>query len=353
MEPNRTFHHTSRNETSGNKNNNKKKVENNLQKGENQLKEKIDYKENTEEYAAIDVIKSTNNLEKFKHIVSETSKNRLPFENSSSKRVRTAGDFYPRRTEFNLQTTQIPKSVYEAQKQGAKEYERIIKTSHDQRREGKQFIPNTRLISEKMLESDIFCLSSNNRAEEKMNLYGAANDPRQSSYKFYSRNNEMNKIITKDYLNSDVFAQKNNEASQKKIGERYLKFNDNKYNKISYYPSAKSNSEWSPRSKVKSFMNHNSTEYDLFNSNRKNPFFTREKIQCESNGVNPINRQKSISEFVDLTRNFVPNYNKEFVNAIGKDEMIFSKKQNLCVNFLDLHKEYNNLCDKPFIKKSV
>lgn len=69
-------------------------------------------------------------------------------------------------------------------------------------------------------------------------------------------------------------------------------------------------------------------------------------------GSNPVHRQKCITEFVDLTRNFVPNYNKDFVDAIHKEERIFAKNQNMCSNFLNLHKEYKNLCDKPFYKKA-
>lgn len=329
-------------------NNKKEKLnndnENDIRKNENDFKETS----NCARQAQLSEKVITNNLDRFKNIVSETNKINH-FENSSSKRVRTAGDFHTRRTEFSINMYKNPKNAYEAQKNSAKEYERMIKTSHEQRREGKQFIPNTKLINQKMLESDIFFVS--NKTEEKFNMYGSRN-PRQSSNNFYNSNNMDVNNNPKDHLTSDVFLQKNNEASKKKIGEKYL-FNGNNYLKIGYYPSARSNSEWSPRSQVKSFMNYNSCEYDLFNPYMKKSVFTREKIQNEANGMNPVYRQNSITEFVDLTRNFVPNYNKEFVKAIGKEERIFSKKQDLCVNFLELHKEYNNICEKPFIKKMV
>jgi len=283
---------------------------------------------------------STNNLDKFKNIVYETSKHQVFYENPSAKRLRTTNDFQPSVTEFDFHVGKNTNNAYEVHKNCAKDYERIIKTSHDQRREGTQFIPNPRLINQKMMESDIFFLS--NIPQKKANLYGTSN----------IRLSTNNKIIIKDYLSSDVFVQKNNEASRKKIGEKYL-YDDNKYKKIGYHPCAKSNSEWSPRNQVKSFMNHNSCEYDLFNPYMKKVVFTKEKIQSEANNINPVNRQKSITEFVDLTRNFVPNHNKEFEKAIGKENRIFSKKRELCSNFLELHKEYYNICEKPFIKKFV
>lgn len=289
----------------------------------------------------VEKLKNKSNLDRFKNIISENNKNRIILDNSSLKRIKTAGDYQPKRSDLEFNKNINNKNTFEIQNNCGKEYERIIKTSHDQRRLGNEFIPNTRLINQKMLESDIFFFS--NKVEDKSNLYHSRN--------VKSKSGNLIPDSKQNYLESDVFNFSNNEASQKKIGEKYL-FNDNKYKKIGYHPSAKSNSEWSPKNYVKSYMNYNSCDYDLFNPYMKKTVFTKEKIK-ESSGINPIHRQKCITEFVDLTRNFVPNYNRDFVNAINKEERIFSKTRDLCGNLLELHKEYYNICTKPFKKKDL
>jgi len=179
-----------------------------------------------------------------------------------------------------------------------------------------------------MNKSDIFFTSSN-----------PTNETNKNNFEKY------------DYQNSDVLKSKNNDTSHKKVGEKYL-FSENKYEKIGFYPSGVSHSAWSPKKKAKSYMNYNSNDYDIINPFIKKKSYTRKQIDLEALGLDPIHRQKCITEFIDLTRNFVPNSNKDFVDAIHKDERIFAKNQNMCANFLDLHGEYKNLCDLPFCKKA-
>jgi len=290
---------------------------------------------------------SKTNLDKFKNLVSFKDNKTI-----SAKRIKTAGDYQPKRSDFNLEMAKNPKTVFEMQSNCAKEYERMIKTSHENRKEQKEQIPNTRVIKQKMLESDIFFFS--NKGEDKAKLYcNYINNNSSRNLKNAIRNYNYPPFPKPDYLSSDVFIMKNNETSQKKIGEKYL-MNDNKFEKIGYHPSNKSNSEWSPKNYVKSYMNYNSCDYDLFNPFMKKSVYTKDNINKEASGVNPNHRQKCITEFVDLTRNFVPNCNKDFVNAIAKDDKIFSRKQDLCTNFIELHKkEYSNICNQPFVKKFV
>ncbi len=287
---------------------------------------------------------SINNLDKFKNLVSG--------DLSRQKRVKTAVEYESKRSDINLEMIKNSKTVYELQKICGNDYERMIKSSHENCRAQMGIIPNPRIINQKMLESDIFFYK--NKGDPKDNLFSNnINNNKLRSLKNEIKNFNIPPFPKPDYNNSDVFILKDNEASQKKNGEKYLT-NENKYKKIGYYPTDKSNSEWSPKIFVKSYMNHNSCDYDLFNPYMKKKIYTKDQISKEANGINPINRQKSITEFVDITRNFVPNCNKDFVNAIAKDNKIFSRKQELCSNFLNLHKkEYNNLSYQPFVKKFV
>ena len=144
---------------------------------------------------------------------------------------------------------------------------------------------------------------------------------------------------------------KNNEMSLKKIGEKNL-FNEKKVENI-YSTSSKSNSEWSPRVTHKSLINHQSCEYDIFNSKIKKKTFTKNIICKEAQGINPAAFQNPVSGYVDKLRGGVKNVNKEYLKAFEKDEKIFFKKRENCSDFMDLFGQYQNLCDRPFVKKLI
>ena len=223
-------------------------------------------------------------------------------------------------------------NIFAFQSQCAKEYERMIKTSHQNRRTS--HIINSREVNYKMLESDIFFFKNTN--EEKKNFYKEKKD-------FPSVNPCARK---EDPLDSDIFMQKNNEKSIRKIGEKSLLTNRNLKE---YHNSQKSNSEWSPKKlDFKSYVNHHSCEYDIVKPNVINKVYTKNTLLNDANGKNPAKRQKGLSEFNDLARIGMSNQNKELVGAFKNNEKIFLKNEQMCNDYLNLHKKYENIVNKPF-----
>lgn len=238
---------------------------------------------------------------------------------------------------FNKKTDNNNNNLLAFQEQCAKEYERMLKTFHQNRQTNNPI--NSREVNYKMLESDIFWLK--NTDEEKKNFnkekynYNTANTPQIRSFA----------------LDSDIFNIKNNENSIKKIGETSLLKN----RKVKdYHPSQKSNSEWTLRqAEFSSYVNHHSCEYDIVKPQVNSKINTKEILCIESKGENPAKRQKGLSEFQDLLRIGMANPNKEFRAAFKNNEKIFLKNDNMCNDFLNLHYKYKNICERPFIKEKI
>ena len=291
----------------------------------------FNYKNNNDIY-----IFKENNLKKFENKILENDIIGLNHEYLKTKPIKTPGEYKPIRTDFDLNNETDSKKLFQNQNNCGKEYDRLIKTSEVSRNIGK--VPLSRIINQRMQKSDIFFCENKN--------------PNSSS----NHSNNVSQTITltsfhkSDFLNSDIFALKSNQISHKKTGEKHLLL-ENKYEKGGYYPGGNSNSAWSPKTQIKSLINHNSSGYDIINPCLKNNVHSIKQIDFEVNNINPFHRQKGLTEFLDLTRNFIPNYNKNFLNAISKDQKLFSKNQNLCANYLNLHGEYKNICDRPYIKK--
>ncbi len=229
-----------------------------------------------------------------------------------------------------------------------REHERLIKTAHIRFRDPNYSsntlgdrLPNVSVkeIKTKSQESDIFFTKNP---------------------KFIEGNNNFNKIQKNslkskaiDYQDSDIFMLKNNNLSLEKNAEKYLESK----NKIAVYnSSSRSNSEWQPNSANASLLNHGSTKHNILNPDAKNYSKTKEQIIAESislNNFNPIFKQKSLCEFLDLTRVGVPNPNKEYLNALKKSKNGFGREANICSTYLDLHRMYRGISDRPFVKKIV
>ena len=107
-----------------------------------------------------------------------------------------------------------------------------------------------------------------------------------------------------------------------------------------------------PNNSLKSVINYESAEYNLFNPLIKNTHCTKKNLENNSYGVNLNNKHKSLSEFIDLARVGNPNVNKEHANAFLKDKNVFMKKVDVGDSFNNLFKLYENVCEKPFIKKT-
>ena len=217
-----------------------------------------------------------------------------------------------------------------------KEYERLVKTAHSQRSCAQINLPSFSIeeLKRKNYESDIFFNKKTEKINENFNVI----------------RDKYHKIKGIDFQDSDVFMIKNNKTALNKNGEKYL--NVDRKNKL-FNVSSKSNSEWQPKNSYPSLLNHASTNYHILNPAVKHISKTREQIIKESDSFNPVYRQKSLCEFIDLTRVGVPNPNKEFLSAFKKSSNVFARNSNLCATYMDIHRLYKDISDKPFVKKIV
>lgn len=249
------------------------------------------------------------------------------------------------------------------------QYNKIIMNSHVDGRQFHELGSNQKLINKKMTDSDVFFLKENSynktiktNNNENINLnydnlvknYNILNE---SIKKENFKSENYKKIERHKYVNSDIFSLKNDQTSLNKIGEKYLfrennsMINSEEFIKAKFNSSSRSRSEWAPKNNITSLMNHESTNYDFFNSKIKKRFLTKANITNMANGFNPNKIQKSISEILDLNRVGVPNSNKVYVKAFEDDKNVFKRKNNVCQDFSNLYKKYQNLCEKPFVIK--
>ena len=163
-------------------------------------------------------------------------------------------------------------------------------------------------------------------------------------------------LFYKDHQNSDIFLEKNDMDSILKNGETYL-FKPNKIE--SYTNSRESNSKWMAKTNIPTLLNHVSTEYNIINPGNKGISNTKNKIliDCENkknpnfecvNNFNPIYRQKSLCEFIDITRNGAPNPGKDYLKAYNSSKDAFRLRSEVCGTLGDLHHTYKELIVKPF-----
>ena len=178
-------------------------------------------------------------------------------------------------------------------------------------------------IKEKSLKSDIFFLGPPSSKEISQNQV----------------------IENKNYdikLKSDIFNRKNDELSLRKSSEyKILKDKKNSFMKNSH--NLESKSSWGPANNFPTYFNSPSTEYSIICPNKKNIGSTKENIKV-TNGCNPNMKQKSISEFYNLTKNRnggTENFKKNY----GANPNCFHKENNICTLFLDLRKKYEGICD--------
>ena len=197
-------------------------------------------------------------------------------------------------------------------------------------------------ISKKMYDSDVFFAKNKTKINEV----------------FPKKNNST------IYTNSDIFCIKKDTVSLSKCGETYLfkSFSKNKYT-----PVNESNSKWEPSSNLPNLMNYTSKEFNIISPDKKTNSKTRPKIIEESkirfknNNIidennknlffNPTNKQKGISEFIDITQNGSGNPGREFVKSFKDNSLCFHKNSDVCATFGDVHLDYKNICTRPFVKE--
>ena len=162
--------------------------------------------------------------------------------------------------------------------------------------------------------------------------------------------NGLMKKNKKYYQNSDIFHLKNDIENIKKSGEKsYFKEYDNRFK---YTSARESHSEWDPKILKPNLMNHSSTQYNILNPSQKNNSKTKNEIQNECNKINPnecfTNKQKSLCEFIDLSRVSAPNVNYNYIRIMKINPRACYKRNNFCSEYYDIYGQYKNICDKPF-----
>lgn len=67
------------------------------------------------------------------------------------------------------------------------------------------------------------------------------------------------------------------------------------------------------------------------------------------NYMNPIYKQKSVTEFIDITRNGASNPGYEFRQLYKEHPDCFKKRNEICSDFGDSHLTYKGMCLRPFV----
>jgi hypothetical protein len=205
----------------------------------------------------------------------------------------------------------------------AQDYKRNIHTSNERRFRENSFVKTIKL---KSLESDIFFKKGKEKPKEL----------------------NRNAILKRASSESNVFFLQNKGMVKDRSCEKYY------YNpKTQIYGTFSiSNSEWCPNTENRSIINFTNTEYSLFNPEKKNLSKMKDSINKIAK-VNPIFKQKSISESLDIFGNTCFNPNRNFVEIANNHPKAFYKNSECCATFLDLHRNYGGLFPKPFTKKIV
>ena len=196
---------------------------------------------------------------------------------------------------------------------------------------------------EKIEESDIFFQNKNIKKKDLLNDI--------------SKNKE---IAIKTFYSSDIFNKRIDPSIIKKSGEiSYFKNKDKKEEKKIDNLKFNKNSEtlrgWGVRESFPSLLNYSSTNFNPLNPSIKNFCKTKDNIlnECEKKykGFNPINKQKSISEFLDLTNVNASNYNNDYSKVLNNNPNTFKKNENMFTELYNLYnKNYNSILEKPFFR---
>ena len=177
-----------------------------------------------------------------------------------------------------------------------------------------------------------------------------------------------NKIIKQhNHQISDIFNVDYKIENLMKTSEKFL---FKRKAKDYYYLTRESNSKWEPKISIPTFLNSPSMEYNILSPGKKNIGSTKEKIITEIeknkkkfieekkldkkisesvNYMNPLYRQKGLSEFIDITRNGGNNPGKDFIKCYNSNPRCFFKNDETCSTFYNSYVFYKDLCNKPFI----
>ena len=191
-------------------------------------------------------------------------------------------------------------------------------------------------------ESDIFFQNKNIKKKDLLNEI--------------SKNKEL---AIQTFYSSDIFNKRMDPDIIKKSGETsFFKDNclkeDNKTDKLRFNKNSESPKGWGVRESIPSLLNYSSIKFSPLNPGIKNFCKTKDNIfnECEQKykGHNPINKQKSLSEFIDLTNVNASNYNNDYNNVLKKNPNAFKKNENIFTEYYKIYYNYNNISEKPFYK---
>ena len=207
-----------------------------------------------------------------------------------------------------------------------------------------QYILIRKLNHMKQYQSDIFFNKQKEKEKESKNLYETkkienSNHKYKNSSDIFNLKKEDSSIIEKSGEKSyfrKLFAKKENDKN------------------LAYNVSNESQIGWGLRGTLPSLFNYTSTKYHLLNRDMKNIGNTRENIFNESKKIsenyNPTHKQKSLCEFIDLSRVSAPNTNNDYYKALNNNKDVFKRKNDINSEYYDIYNKYNSLCDKPFQK---
>ena len=175
------------------------------------------------------------------------------------------------------------------------------------------------------------------------------------------KTNGRNNKQTAEFLESDIFNRKITPAIIKKSGEKqYLKEklqhsnSENDIHRQKFDVCSETTIGWGVRDPLPSLNNHSSLPYNPLNPRKKNICKTKDDILSDSKknfkNFNPSNKQKSISEFMFLSRVSAPNINEDYNLAFCKNPNIFKKSENMFSETYKIYHEYESIVDKPFQK---
>ena len=198
------------------------------------------------------------------------------------------------------------------------------------------------MYKEKIEESDIFFQNKNIKKKDLLNEI--------------SKNKE---IAMKTFYSSDIFNKRIDPSIIKKSGEiSYFKNKEkkeeNKIEDLKFNKNTETPIGWGVRESFPCLLNYSSTKFNPLNPGIKNFCKTKDNIinDCEKKykGFNPIKKQKSISEFIDLTNVNASNYNNDYNKVLNNNPNTFKKNENMFTELYNLYNNYNSILEKPFFK---
>ena len=202
--------------------------------------------------------------------------------------------------------------------EGFQFYEKLMEKENKKNFENNYIIekqPNKKIVP--VLIRDKF----KKRIEESDIFFQNKNIKKKDSLKEISKNKEK---AMEAFYSSDIFNKKINQNIIKKSGEiKYFKDKkkDNNEN-IMYNKNTETIKGWGERDPIPSLLNYSSSNFNPLNPSIKNCCKTKEKIinECSKKfkGYNPTNKQKSLSEFIDLTNVNASNYNDDYAKVLNK-----------------------------------